>query len=160
MKLIYILFFSFVCVSVNAQQIQKKIINAAGTTYSSNGVTLRTSVGEAIVGSFENTTVTTLSQGFFTGSKKITTVIDPPVQPIPDGYSIYPNPVKDILFVRGNLVFAKQIQFFDVTGHRLFAQNLDNGGAVSVQSLPAGFYIAKLTGKSDEVLNVFKIIKL
>ena len=137
MKFLYILLLSFCCVGVNAQRIQKQIINSNGTTYTSSGVSLRTSVGEPIVGSFENAAVTTLSQGFFTGSKKRVVVVDPPVQSIPDGFSIYPNAVKDVLFVRGNLVFAKQMQFFDVTGNRLLAQNLDNGGIILVQSLPA-----------------------
>lgn len=158
MKLLLSLLLSFLCIVINAQQIQKKIINTAGATYNASGTTLRVSVGEPIVGNLGNPS-TTLSQGFLTGFSRLI-IIDPPTQPIPPGYSIYPNPVKNILYIRGDLSVVKDIHFFDITGRRLFAQRITAGGIVQIQHLPAGYYIAKLTGRSDETLNVFKIIKL
>lgn len=176
MKLIRLIFLCFFCATSHSQSLERKIINTSGTRYNATGVSLKVSVGEPIVGRFENVTITTadtttrtiLSQGFFTGLIRKTVPVPPVVpvpvdtvvQAIPGGYSIYPNPVKDILFIKGNLVFIDQIQFFDIAGHRLFTLKPGPGGAVPVHTLPPGSYIAKLSNRSGEVVNVFKIIKL
>jgi hypothetical protein len=178
MKLIQLLLLCFICTTVRAQSIERKIVNTTGTRYNSTGVSLKISIGEPIVGRFENATITAvdttistiLSQGFFTGLIRKTvpvSAVPPVVVPVdtvlqlpPAGYSIYPNPVKDVLFIKGNLVFIDKIQFIDITGHRLFTLTPGPGGAVPVHTLPPGSYITQLTNKSGDVLNVFKIIKL
>lgn len=169
MRSIALLFFCCIGFSVHAQSVERKVINTAGTTYANGGIRLKVSVGEPVVGLINNDTATILSQGFFSGFyKKV--MPDPPnpplpfdttaIQPNPDGYSIYPNPVKTNLFIKGDLVLINQVQFFDIAGHRLLSRRPGPGSAVSVQNLPPGFYIGKITGFSDEVMAVFKIIKL
>ncbi len=169
------MFFLFVS-TAHAQTIERKIINTAGTSYNTTGVRLKVSVGEPIIGNFtkatSSDTVSILSQGFFTGfiRKAIVTPPPPPptpvdsvdtvVQHIPDGYSIYPNPVKDILFIKGDLVFIRQAEFFDIAGHRLYTQKPGQGGDLPLRNLSSGFYIVKLINTSGEIVNVFKIIKL
>ncbi|MFT3908549.1 MAG: T9SS type A sorting domain-containing protein [Ferruginibacter sp.] len=177
MKQIYPLLLLLFCSTAKAQSIERKIINATGTTYNAGGITLKTSVGEPIVGSFSstvgNTTSTTLSQGFFTGFSRTTVVVPPPppppvVTPPPTDPAgpidsitvrVYPNPVNDMLNIKGDLTNAKQVQFFDIAGHRISTYDITTS-SIQVKNLPAGFYIAKILGKSYEVLYVFKIVKL
>ncbi len=164
MKITYSFLLCLFGITVHAQHLERQIINTLGKTYNASGIVLQTSVGEPIVGQLMNDSVTILSQGFFTGFTKINrpVVTDPPtpVQPIPDEFSIYPNPVNNFFFVRGHVELLKEVQLYDLAGHRIFKQQINLTGIIQVQNLPSGFYIAELINKANEAIKVFKIIKL
>ena len=156
MSKIFLLLFSCCCFSAVAQQrIQKKIINTAGKTYTNNGVRLNVSVGEPIVGNVSNSNRVTLSQGFFTGIQK-PTVTNP--GSASNQFQVYPNPVRNSLVIKGNMALVNQIQLFDIAGHLVLLQAISSN-TLSMNSLAPGYYFAKLLGKSNEVLNTFKIVK-
>lgn len=158
MKYLLILSFILAGTIADSQSIQKKIVNASGKTYNANGIRLRMSVGEPVVGNHDNTTCTVLSQGFFNGYAKKKVIIDSAMTA--PGFSIYPNPVKDRLYIVCDNMLAKHVQFFDMLGHRLLTQTIASDHSVQTQQLPPGIYFGRLLNDKGAVLNIFKIIKL
>ncbi len=158
MKLIFLPVLCCSIITTNAQQLRRPTINAVGNIYNSANFGIRISSGEPVVGDFSQNGSTALSQGFFTGFSKVN-ITDPVDSSVSDQIVIYPNPVKDMLFFKGNLSQAKQIQVFNITGHCLFARDLTNG-MLQVKDLPKGFYVLKLMHLSGKLIAVFKIVKL
>ncbi len=69
---------------------------------------------------------------------------------------LYPNPVKDVLFIQDTegVEDEVRVEIFDRNSSKLFENIIPlNGGPVrlaidDIQSLPSGYYIVKITGKS------------
>ena len=62
---------------------------------------------------------------------------------------IYPNPVKDELFIQSATEINK-IEIYDITGKQMFTGNLTNGKSINIAKLPAGIYILKLDNYSEK----------
>ena len=67
--------------------------------------------------------------------------------------SIYPNPVKDILFIKSKEKIVK-VEIFDSAGRILNSLSL-NGDSINVSELSKGNYIIKLTTKDKSVIHKF-----
>ncbi len=65
---------------------------------------------------------------------------------------IYPNPVKDILFIKGHIPGNQIIRITDLAGRTLIEQEL-SGGSVDMHSLSKGIYLLHIND------NVYKIAK-
>lgn len=135
-----------------SQVLAKKVINTAGGSYRSGNIGLNVSVGEPIVGNIG--TSISLSQGFFTGYRTIAVVVPETLSLL-----IYPNPSRDAIFIRGDIGNIKLIQIIDAGGKVLSTQ-LISTRSIDIRALPAGFYLARLLGRSNEVISVFKFIKV
>lgn len=69
---------------------------------------------------------------------------------------LYPNPVKDVLFIQDIEAIEQEVrvEIFDRNSSKVFESEIPlNGGPVrlainDIQSLPSGYYIVKITGKS------------
>ncbi len=69
---------------------------------------------------------------------------------------VYPNPVKDVLYIQDTESFEEEVrvEIFDRNSSKLFENiiYLNNGpvqlAIEDIQSLPSGYYIVKITGKS------------
>ena len=138
---------------VFAQQTERKITNTCGETYSSGNVRLKVSVGEPIVGTHYNTSAT-LSQGFFQ-SKPVPVVIPPPAA----GYSFYPNPLKDVLQIKGDITKIKQLQLYDATGKIIATLPVTNN-SINIKGITAGMYTARLIDGNSAIIYYTKLVKL
>jgi len=65
---------------------------------------------------------------------------------------IYPNPVKDMLFVKSEKEFTSY-SIYNMAGQMVFSQKIAGKPTVNVEKLPAGNYLLKLTDKNGNVEN-------
>ncbi len=73
-----------------------------------------------------------------------------------DNLSLYPNPTKDMLFVKGNISQLKAIEIYSITGKRVVTLNHDFE-SINISPLQAGMYFVKL--RSENASKTVKIIK-
>lgn len=139
--------------SIVFAQTERKIVNTCGESYSTPQVKLKVSVGEPVVGN-HSTTEASLSQGFF-HSKPAAVIIPAPVA----GYSFYPNPLKDVLQVKGDVTKIKQVQLYDATGKIILIQAV-TGNIINIKGLTAGIYTARLIDNNGAVVYYTKLVKL
>ena len=79
----------------------------------------------------------------------------------------YPNPVKDVLFIQDTEWLEEEVSFeiFDGNANSVFEKviNLNNGQLrleiEEVSTLPSGFYMVKITGKTRQKFVNFVIAK-
>ena len=69
-------------------------------------------------------------------------------------FSVYPIPVKDILYVRANGKVS--LLLINQSGKQVLAQTIENNGTINVANLPAGIYYLKnsATGRTQRVMIV------
>jgi len=63
-------------------------------------------------------------------------------------FTVYPNPVKDVLNITGNgMAAGTTTEIYDLAGRRIFHEKL-SGATLNVSALPAGIYMLKIGGSS------------
>jgi Secretion system C-terminal sorting domain len=148
-----IVFLSFIFLAINTQaQSNNFITNVCGSSYNTSSGKMKISVGEPIVGTHHNTGAT-ISQGFFK-SKPVAAVV-----PGATAFSIFPNPFKDELMLKGDLTKVKLIQLYDVAGRKVLDIRL-TGNVLQLKGLNAGIYTARILGENNTILHYIKISKL
>ena len=65
---------------------------------------------------------------------------------------IYPNPVKDMLFVKSEKEFTSY-SIYTMAGQMVFSEKISGATSVNVSRLPVGNYLLKLTDKNGNVEN-------
>ena len=73
-----------------------------------------------------------------------------------EGTSLYPNPTKDILSVKGNISKLNAIEIYSITGKQVMILNNDFE-SINISRLQAGMYFVNL--RSETASNTIKIIK-
>ena len=65
--------------------------------------------------------------------------------------SVYPNPVKDVLFIDSNT--STEFVLYDMLGSQVFKERFTSSSNINVSSFEAGiyFYKLKVKGKETEV---------
>lgn len=96
------------------------------------------------------TEINTLMDDSFTG---VVTSIDEVGK---SGITLYPNPIKDMLYICSPHV--KKAQFFTLSGQMIMNCNV-NKQMVSTLPLKGGVYLVKLYDKSNELLSIKPVIK-
>ncbi|MFD2563900.1 G8 domain-containing protein [Aquimarina rubra] len=79
-----------------------------------------------------------------------------------DAVSIYPNPVRNSLFVSGNNISGKMIKIYDLLGAVRISKLLnDNENEIDFSRLSNGIYMVKVINKENRRISpkVFKIVK-
>ncbi|MEI8091355.1 MAG: T9SS type A sorting domain-containing protein, partial [bacterium] len=71
-------------------------------------------------------------------------------------FSIYPNPVSDILHIETGDVKIAEIQLLDITGKMILTAGKEK--IINLTLFPAGFYLIQLTTKDGEILRS-KVVK-
>lgn len=66
-------------------------------------------------------------------------------------WTLYPNPVKDVLNISTQELLTEPVSVYDITGRQVAYQKLNNN-SISVGSLPAGIYILKIGAKSGKFI--------
>lgn len=72
--------------------------------------------------------------------------------------SVYPNPVKTILYLKTTITDLNQIQIFNVNGILLKDGKL-NSNEVDFSEYPAGMYLIKIKDKKELEVGSIKVIK-
>jgi hypothetical protein len=57
--------------------------------------------------------------------------------------SVYPNPTRDMLFVRSENGAALRVELYDILGNRVLSQNITDNRPIGVSHLPAGMYVLR-----------------
>lgn len=70
--------------------------------------------------------------------------------------SFYPNPVKDILHIKSDIVF-NHITIYTVDGRKVMMEQIQNN-LINVEKLPQNLYIAKLVSANEQEVNL-KFVK-
>jgi hypothetical protein len=72
-----------------------------------------------------------------------------------DGLSIYPNPVKDRLFIRRNVRQLERVDVVDLNGKLLLLEEDFTGEALDVSSLEKGVYVLKIVKNGQQTVHKF-----
>ncbi len=57
--------------------------------------------------------------------------------------SVYPNPTRDMLFVRSENGVAPNVELYDILGNRVLSQRITDNRPIEVRHLPAGMYVLR-----------------
>ncbi len=74
------------------------------------------------------------------GSSIITSVLDIASS---NTVTVYPNPTRDMLFVRLENGAALRVELYDILGNRVLSQNITDNRPIKVSHLPAGMYVLR-----------------
>lgn len=65
------------------------------------------------------------------------------------GFSVYPNPVNDMLHIGGELSNSATVNITDQTGRLVLSTDLSNGNAVNVSALADGIYVVRVNDQGQ-----------
>lgn len=149
-----VLFIAFVFpLSVWAQAISTKIINAGGTTFSSTSGQLIFSIGEPVVAS-RIVLGQSFSQGFIQGLRQVLTSAQGESKV---NIIAYPNPTVDRFYVTPPCECS--VQLTDQTGRLLIVSQATKDG-VDVSYLAQGSYIVQIQDLNGSIKASLKLLKL
>jgi hypothetical protein len=140
-----------------AQTLKKQIINCDGNATNANSITLRSSVGEPVVGKVGNKTMM-LSQGFYTGSFQVINTAVNELANNNSSFSFYPNPTFDVVNFNNENLQATFIEVNNLLGQQIISQSISIN-QINLATLKAGIYFIKLFNNQHQLLTVSKIIK-
>lgn len=74
-------------------------------------------------------------------------------------WEVYPNPVRDILNIRGTELPA-MLEMLDATGRTVMTQHMDGmRSTVDVSTLPPGLYLYRISGPQGKVMRTGKVLR-
>ncbi|WP_462247601.1 T9SS type A sorting domain-containing protein [Ekhidna sp.] len=131
----------------------QSVVSSSGANYSTTQTNLDFTIGEAVVGSFEN-----INQGFHQ-----VTVLDDPLSINKDlnlDIIIYPNPTIDKLNVQSLATSKLTYQLFDLSGKRLNSGRLDEkNNSIDVSNLDEGVFKILFQELESDHAKSFLLIK-
>jgi len=142
---------------LGAQSIDKTVIAAAGSIYSTPETSISFTIGEPIVGLVGGDAF--IDQGFWAGSE--ITVESLNEEEELDGILVYPNPVESELTIFTNNKEVYGITLFAVDGRRVLKQKVESTQLehkIDLSYLSKGMYVLRLLTEGDGE-KLFKIIK-
>lgn len=155
-KVFFFLFITFTLSDCFAQSMERKIINSNGSVMTASGITMKTSLGEPVVGK-KGTTTSMISQGFYTGSF-VYVVNGIPNSPN-NSISIFPNPASDRIYFNGNINAVNSAEVFNTFGMKIFSGTI-NSNSIELSQLAAGIYFINLLDTNHKIISSSKFIKI
>lgn len=70
---------------------------------------------------------------------------------VSDAFKVYPNPVRNELYVSGNEVGPYRYALYSIDGRLLLQGEVGNGEAIPTGDIPAGIYILKINNTSLKI---------
>ena len=70
---------------------------------------------------------------------------------VPDAFKVYPNPVRDELYVSGNEFGPYHYTLYSIDGRLLLQGEVGNGETIPTGDIPAGLYILKINNTSLKI---------
>ena len=158
-KLLFILsiifFTTLTCLS--QVKIKRSSLSPGGGTSMSGNTKLISSVGELKTAEKSNGN-THLSEGFITPDIRVALNADD--YTVLSGIRIYPNPVKENLYIENSNSDAYEIHLFNVTGKEIFLRP-DNIATtkLNMSGYPSGIYIIGIIDRKNSKVKTFKFRK-
>jgi len=66
-------------------------------------------------------------------------------------FKFYPNPAQNKVFVEANTLTDALLQIFDINGHEVKNQKIDNTDSINIDSLQSGVYLFKISSQKGTV---------
>ena len=153
--------FLLLCAShIHAQSLPAQVISTSGDNFMMTNGSLEWTLGEIMIESYSRP-VGFLTQGFQQPSKVTITNIE---RDIENGIAVYPNPVREVLFVKITEAGTYTIELFNLLGQRVvnensIVQSTSHTQEVAVQALSAAMYLLRVTNISSGKNSIQKIEK-
>jgi hypothetical protein len=158
---ICILFLVFSCNIVQGQSLSPEVIGSTGDFYTSPAGSVSFTIGETVVETF-NSGSNYLTQGFQQPFMLVTAI---PETSVENSMFVYPNPVKNNLFLDFNNMEAGayHIAIYDASGKKIMDKQIQINAQflateITFTDLMNGIYLVKIN--NEHTLNkTFKIVK-
>ena len=146
------------CVSLSAQSVEKNVISAIGNSYSGQNFSVSYNAGELVIGSqaSEDGSIQ-LGSGYYPSLNLITLDVDIPE--LKFGFNLYPNPVRDALYIEHPTLSEFIVSIHDINGRLVYEQLSQVKKPISTSILSLGTYIVSVKTTDNQRLNSYKIIK-
>ena len=145
-------------VSLSAQSVEKSVISAIGSSYSGQNFSVSYNAGELSIGSqaSEDGSIQ-LGSGYYPSLNLITLDVDIPE--LKFGFNLYPNPVRDALYIEHPTLSEFIVSIHDINGRLVYEQLSQVKKPISTSILSLGTYIVSVKTTDNQRINFYKIIK-
>jgi len=138
-------------------KIKRSSLSPGGGISKSGSITLVSSVGELKTEEKDNGN-THLSEGFINPDIMVALKVEDYEEL--SGIKMYPNPVKDNLYVKFSTGEAYELHLFDVSGNEIFIKPDNVSKAViNMTGYPTGIYILGVVDRKNKKVKTFKFRK-
>ena len=146
------------CVSLSAQSVEKSVISAIGNSYSGQNFSVSYNTGELVIGSqsSEDGSIQ-LGSGYYPSLNLITLDVDIPE--LKFGFNLYPNPVRDALYIEHPTLSEFIVSIHDINGRLVYELLSQVKKPISTSNLSLGTYIVSVKTTDNQRINSYKIIK-
>ena len=146
------------CVSLSAQSVEKSVISAIGNSYSGQNFSVSYNAGELVIGSqsSEDGSIQ-LGSGYYPSLNLITLDVDIPE--LKFGFNLYPNPVRDALYIEHPTLSEFIVSIHDINGRLVYELLSQVKKPISTSNLSLGTYIVSVKTTDNQRINSYKIIK-
>ena len=146
------------CVSLSAQSVEKSVISAIGNSYSGQNFSVSYNTGELVIGSqaSEDGSIQ-LGSGYYPSLNLIT--LDVNIPELKFGYNLYPNPVRDALYIEHPTLSEFIVSIHDINGRLVYELLSQVKKPISTSNLSLGTYIVSVKTTDNQRINSYKIIK-
>ena len=145
-------------VSLSAQSVEKSVISAIGISYSGQNFSVSYNAGELVIGSqaSEDGSIQ-LGSGYYPSLNLISLDVDIPE--LKFGFNLYPNPVRDALYIEHPTLSEFIVSIHDINGRLVYEQLSQVKKPISTSILSLGIYIVSVKTTDNQRINSYKIIK-
>ena len=145
-------------VSLSAQSVEKSVISAIGNSYSGQNFSVSYNAGELVIGSqaSEDGSIQ-LGSGYYPSLNLITLDVDIPE--LKFGFNLYPNPVRDALYIEHPTLSEFIVSIHDINGRLVYELLSQVKKPISTSNLSLGTYIVSVKTTDNQRINSYKIIK-
>ena len=145
-------------VSLSAQSVEKSVTSAIGNFYSGQNFSVSYNAGELVIGSqaSEDGSIQ-LGSGYYPSLNLIT--LDVNIPELKFGYNLYPNPVRDALYIEHPTLSEFIVSIHDINGRLVYEQLSQVKKPISTSNLSLGTYIVSVKTTDNQRINFYKIIK-
>ena len=146
------------CVSLSAQSVEKSVISAIGNSYSGQNFSVSYNAGELVIGSqsSEDGSIQ-LGSGYYPSLNLIT--LDVNIPELKFGFNLYPNPVRDALYIEHPTLSEFIVSIHDINGRLVYEQLSQVKKPISTSNLSLGTYIVSVKTTDNQRINSYKVIK-
>ncbi len=130
-----------------------QVVNTSGGNIKSNSFSIDYSVGEAVIGSANLSTI-----GFLQLAPKNSLLALENSSFSSGGMALYPNPSSDKVYWNDNSHEVKKATIFAYSGAKVYEENVVNQ-ELNISNLSPGIYYVEFSGNSNQILKTFKIVK-
>lgn len=145
-------------VSLSAQSVEKSVTSAIGNFYSGQNFSVSYNAGELVIGSqaSEDGSIQ-LGSGYYPSLNLIT--LDVNIPELKFGFNLYPNPVRDALYIEHPTLSEFIVSIHDINGRLVYEQLSQVKKPISTSNLSLGTYIVSVKTTDNQRINFYKIIK-